>query len=172
MPSENTIQRIIEFAGRHDGIDIEVLKDGLELWGLHREVQRLVENDLAGWGLTPRQVEIMESIYHQTESVMTPADLSDEVGLTRSAMTGALDSLEKFGYVIRGQHPTDRRMVVISLTPSGREFIAEHLVERYRKLFRTMDVLSKKERQLLMKSYRKVIDLLEGEAVRGAHNTQ
>ena len=160
MPSHRTIHGIVDFASKLEGIDVGVLREGLEIARLHREVERAVENDLAGWGLTARQIEIMESLCHNAESVMTPADLSEEVGLTRSAMTSALDSLEKRGHTARALHPTDRRMVAISLTPSGREFIGQRLAERYRKVSRIMEALSKRERALLLDAYRKVLDLL------------
>jgi DNA-binding MarR family transcriptional regulator len=160
MPTEGTIKRIVEFAGRLKGIDPQVLREGLEIAHLHRQVERVIENDLAGWGLTARQVEIMESLYHNADGTMTPADLADEVSLTRSAMTSALDSLEKLGYTVRSPHPSDRRMVAISLTPSGRKFISERLPERYEKFHRVMSCLSKNERTLLLRTYRKVIDLL------------
>ncbi len=160
MPSQSTIHGIVEFASKIEGIDVGVLREGLEIACLHREVERAVERDLAGWGLTARQIEIMEYLYHNADGAMTPADLSDEVGLTRSAMTSALDSLEKPGHTSRAPHPTDRRMVAISLTPSGREFIGQRLVERYHKLSRIMGALSKRERALLLSAYRKVLDLL------------
>ena len=164
MPSHSTIDGIVEFASKLEGIDVGVLREGLELARLHREVERAVENDLAAWGLSARQVEILESLYHNAEGVMTPADLSDEVGLTRSAMTSALDSLEKLGHTVRRPHPTDRRMVAISLTPSGHDFIGQRLAERYRKVSRIMGILSSRERALLLNAYRKVLNLLVGDA--------
>ena len=159
MPTENTTKRIVEFACRM-GIDQRTLREGLEIAGLHRQVEQVIENDLAGWGLTARQVEIMESLYHNTDGTMTPADLAVEVALTRSAMTSALDSLEKLGHTVRMPHPTDRRMVAISLTAQGREFISQRLPERYRKFHRVMSCLSSDERTILLRTYRKILDVL------------
>ena len=110
--------------------------------------------------MTARQVEIVEALYHNSEGTMTPADLSEEVGLTRSSMTGALDSLEKLGYITRMPHPSDRRMIIISLTSSGQQFINKHLPERYRRLFMIVSCLSSDERAVLLEGYKKVIDLL------------
>lgn len=160
MPSKNTIRRILEFAGRLEGVDPHILHDGLEIAHLHHRVEQVIENDLATWGLTARQVEILECLYHNAESTMTPADLADEVGLTRSAMTSALDSLEKLGHTVRAPHPTDRRMVVISLTPSGRGFIGQRLPERYQRFHRIMGGLSQRERTSFLQVHRKVLDLL------------
>ena len=160
MPSRRTIERIVEFARQMKGIEPQVLQEGLEIAHLHRQVERVIENDLAGWGLTARQVEIMESLYHNADGTMTPADLADEVSLTRSAMTSALDSLEKVGHTVRAPHPSDRRMVAISLTPSGRAFISQCLPERYQKFHRVMSSLSSQERNILLRTYKKVLDLV------------
>jgi len=160
MPTENTIKRIVEFAGQLKGIDPQVLREGLEIAHLHRQVEQAIESDLAGWGLTARQVEIMECLYHHSEGTLTPADLAEEVSLSRSAMTSALDSLEKLGYTVRAPHPSDRRMVTISLTPTGRAFIGRHLPERYEKFHRVMSGLSDRERAVLLRTHRKVLGLV------------
>ena len=164
MPSESTIDGIIAFAGRLKEIDLDALREGLTIAKLHRQLEQIIENDLASWGLTARQIEILEVLYHHREGVLTPAELSDEVGLTRSAMTGALDALEKLGHTVRTPHPTDRRMVSISLTLAGRDFISYHLPERYRKVNRIVSSMTQNERTLLLASYTKMITLLKSDA--------
>jgi DNA-binding MarR family transcriptional regulator len=160
VPSEKIIKRIVGFASRLEGIDPKLVQEGLEIAHLHHQIEQVIENDLAGWGLTARQVEAMEALYHNTEGTLTPADLADEVSLTRSAMTSSLDSLEKLGHIVRLPHPTDRRMVAVSLTPSGRQFIGHRLPQRYRRFHRVMSSLSKDERAAHLRTYRKVLDIL------------
>jgi len=167
MRCRSTIAGIMDYAGRLEGVDVDALRDGLEITSLHHQVEQVVEDHLAAWGLTARQVEIMESLYHNAEGVMTPADLSEDVGLTRSAMTSALDSLEKLGHTARRPHPTDRRMVAVSLTPSGRKLMEQRLAERYRDLSRIVEALSKRERALLLNAYRKVLDVLVNDVAKG-----
>jgi DNA-binding MarR family transcriptional regulator len=59
----------------------------------------------------------------------TPTDLSQLMYLTTGAMTRRLDRLEKDGYLIRVPHGSDRRSIVIRLTPKGTE-ITDRVVER------------------------------------------
>jgi DNA-binding MarR family transcriptional regulator len=40
-------------------------------------------------------------------------------------ITGLVDALEATGYVERSPHPTDRRAVLVSLTPSSAELMRE-----------------------------------------------
>ena len=82
-------------------------------------------------------------------------------------MTGALDSLEKLGHTIRRPHPSDRRMVAISLTPSGRAFLDQHLPERYRKTHELTGYLSKSERQCMLRVYAKVLRFLTPDRMEG-----
>jgi MarR family transcriptional regulator, negative regulator of the multidrug operon emrRAB len=160
MPSESTIERIVAYAGRLRDVDPQILREGLQIIHLHHQIDQITESHLATWGLTARQVDILESLYHNAEGIMTPADLSDEVGLTRSAMTSALDSLEKRGYTLRAPHPSDRRMIAVSLTKLGREFIGKRLPERYEMLHRIMNGLSQNDRTALLRVYRKTLGVL------------
>ena len=168
MLKESMFKRIIEFAGRLEGIDIDVLGEALEIGRLHRQVEQIVENDImAARGLNAQQVDIMEYLYHNSECIITPADLADETGLIRSAMTGALDSLEGRGYTVRSPHPSDRRVIVVSLTPTGREAASQLLPERYWKLHTVASALSGRECGELMRIYRKVLDVIVRDITNG-----
>ena len=50
---------------------------------------------------------------------MTPSELGEGLIVTRATVTGLLDSLERRGYVRREPHATDRRSLVVELTPEG-----------------------------------------------------
>ena len=120
----------------------------------------MLETESARWGVTARQLDILESLYHNPEGTMTPAALADDVGLTRSAMTSALDSLGLLGHITRARHPVDRRMVVVSLTASGREFIRGRLPERYRQFYCLLTSMTPDERAAHLRMHHKVLDLL------------
>ncbi len=163
MAREQLMSRIVEYARSCGQFDPELLRDGFELIHLHRMIEQLAEENLAERGISLRLVEIMECLYHHPDGVMTPADLSEEVNLSRSAMTSALDSLEKLGHAFRRPHPVDRRMFQISLTDSGRIFIEGLLPDRYEKFIRIMDAISDEERAMLLRMYRKIFNTLKAE---------
>ena len=64
--------------------------------------------------------------FRQTEA--EPSVIADSLRVPRQKVTRVLDSLEKKGYVIRKEHPTDRRRIYASLLPEG-ETIARELIE-------------------------------------------
>lgn len=59
----------------------------------------------------------------------TPTDLSELMFLTTGAMTRRLDRLERDGYLVRTPHESDRRSIVVRLTPKGIA-ITDRVVER------------------------------------------
>jgi DNA-binding MarR family transcriptional regulator len=56
---------------------------------------------------------------------------AEMVGASPSALTGLLDALGSEGYVRRVRGTTDRRQVVVALTPAGRR-LADRLAQKYR----------------------------------------
>lgn len=52
---------------------------------------------------------------------MTAGELARELGLTTGAVTALIDRLEKAGYLRRISDPTDRRRVLVELTPLTHE---------------------------------------------------
>lgn len=72
--------------------------------------------------------------YAKVRALVTLADEDDEVtagqlarlaGLTPGSVTTMLDHLEAKQIVARRRSESDRRVVVVSLTPRGRELVAE-----------------------------------------------
>jgi DNA-binding MarR family transcriptional regulator len=58
--------------------------------------------------------------------------LSTSLGVTPTTITGLVDALEADGWVIRQPHPTDRRAIVIALTPAAADTYSK-LEETYRR---------------------------------------
>jgi DNA-binding MarR family transcriptional regulator len=57
-------------------------------------------------------------ILNQADSTL-PSQLAAQLGLTTGSVTAMLDRLEKLGYVSRSPDPTDRRKVVVRITPKA-----------------------------------------------------
>jgi DNA-binding MarR family transcriptional regulator len=67
----------------------------------------------------------------QREGPVPAGRLADETGLTTGAITTVLDRLERAGYARRIHDPSDRRRVLVEVTPGAfagaAEFYAAHL---------------------------------------------
>ena len=148
---------ILQYVEGLSDINNQVVHDALILRALHREVELLVESHLTRQGVTPRQMDTLEALYHHPDHHLTPAALADLTLLTRSAMTSVLDGLEKKGLLQRGPHSSDRRMVMVSLTPEGVAYCDEHFPHRYADMERIVGCLSHQERTQMRAMYLKII---------------
>ena len=158
MGRDETVKRVADFLSDVPDVDAGVVIAALELRRLHREIEGWFEELLEAEGMSGRRAEVMEALYFHPDQAMTPADLADEAILTRSAMTGLLDSLQRDDFVRREPHPKDRRMLLIVLTPHGKAFMDRTLVGRYRHVAEIVRVLSAEQRETMLALYRKVAD--------------
>lgn len=51
----------------------------------------------------------------------SPTGLAAFLSMTTASVTSLLDRLQRAGHVVRRQHPSDRRKVLVELTPRSRE---------------------------------------------------
>jgi DNA-binding MarR family transcriptional regulator len=72
-----------------------------------------------GINATPTQTAILYLLEQTDERKIS--DFASLLEIKNSAMTGVIDRMEKAGLIIRKFDPADRRMILISITPKGRE---------------------------------------------------
>lgn len=87
-----------------------------------------------------------------------PAELADEIGLTRGAVSKVLDKLEGKKWLARRTSPEDNRVQILSLTRQGKRVlpqlaeIADHNDERF------FNYLDAKERETLRRLLQKLTE--------------
>lgn len=84
----------------------------------------------ARWNLSPSQFNVL-NLLRDEERTRTQSDLSRELIMHRSNVTGLVDRLEKRGLVARRPDAQDRRVWHLVLTPAGRKLIQEILPHYY-----------------------------------------
>ena len=71
--------------------------------------------------LTMAQMKVLFVLHHQGPSKVS--DLAEMLGVTAPSMTGTLERVVRGGLVQRRDDPTDRRLVLASLTPEGQALV-------------------------------------------------
>ena len=82
----------------------------------HRVVDHL-SAELRELGLTPGEVNALAHL--RADVPLSVAELQALTGQRPSTLTGVLDRLERRGLIERAANPSDRRSVLVSLTPEG-----------------------------------------------------
>jgi DNA-binding MarR family transcriptional regulator len=160
MKDQRYTDMIIESLKTWPDKDKKIIHEGLFLLDIHREIEMVADIVGSKLGLHVRQIEILEILYNHPDMQLTPAQLADEVHLTRSTMTGNLDSLQKKGFVKRESHPDDRRMLLITLTQKGIDFCKEAMPQRYTDILMVMKGMSDDERKSLREIYEKLLGII------------
>lgn len=89
------------------------------------EVYNGVSSRLSEYGVSIGNLKILMPLYLYDRS-LTPSELAEYSGVTRSTVTSVIDKLERDG-IIRRSTLTDRRMTAISLTDEGKQLMTERI---------------------------------------------
>ncbi len=66
-------------------------------------------------------VNALKSLYYLHGETESMSELADKLHVTRAAMTGVIDVMEKMKIAKRTAHPNDRRRTIVVLTKAGKE---------------------------------------------------
>jgi MarR family transcriptional regulator, organic hydroperoxide resistance regulator len=87
--------------------------------------------------------------------------LAHEAGVTGGTLTGVLKTLERRGLTSRAAHPTDKRRVMVSLTPAGKRAINRTMPRFNEHEAMVTDDLTVAERTELARLLRKVLGRID-----------
>ena len=89
-------------------------------------VERILNGNLGMIrGITYSEYRLLSAIAAGPEAGSSRADLARTVGLSPSAVTGALRPLSDLGMVETIKHPRDARLALAHLTAQGEELVAD-----------------------------------------------
>ena len=119
---------------------------------------------LKPFDLTPASGLVL-SILADSESPLPPNQIADRLIISRATVTGLIDTLERRGYVRRQPHQSDRRMLLIEPTDTGRQVAHAFrpIVHQQQKLW--LEALSEKEQGQLIDSLQRLqVTLMDSDA--------
>ena len=96
--------------------------------------------------LTSNQASILDHL--DLEESMSLNALASHMGVKASTMSISVDRLVGFGYISRERSETDRRQILLRLTPSGLELSKAHSVLDFQRVQEMLGTLSESERKL------------------------
>ncbi|MBU3174123.1 MarR family winged helix-turn-helix transcriptional regulator [Clostridium estertheticum] len=98
---------------------METLDDSIEIVILFQEVSQLFKHSMAkalrDIGISELQYMILELLIKENKLKIT--ELSNELCLSNSTVSGIIDRLENQEMVVRERNDTDKRVVYVSMSP-------------------------------------------------------
>lgn len=139
--------------------DAEILAATLTVFSSANVILSAVDKHFARLGITQGRYVVLLLLAVEEEQMSTPSKLAELCGISRAAMTGLIDGLEKSGFVERSIHQSDRRALTIRLTASGQDFLRETAVRDRIWLAEKIGALNEKERSKIVESAKLMIKL-------------
>jgi DNA-binding MarR family transcriptional regulator len=119
------------------------VRTGDVLIGLHNGV---AADDYGLSGTGKQVLAVIEGAGEPLE----PGIIAERLIITSGSMTSLLDTLEKRGFVRRLPHPTDRRKLLVDITPEAERILDEMLPAFHQRERRIMSTLTKGEQRQLL----------------------
>lgn len=118
---ENTVTALIrDWAAERPELDTWAYRFFASAVELERQLSLVLEPTFDQLGIRGGDYETLGHLRRAGKPYeRTPTDLSNLMYLTTGAMTRRLDRMERDGYLTREPHGSDRRSVVVRLTPRG-----------------------------------------------------
>lgn len=118
----------------------------------------------AGHGLQPGEFDVLATLRRSGPPyALTPTALYEAAMLSSGGMTNRIDRLEQAGLTERRKHPTDRRGVLVALTPPGLVLIDKLVPLHLENERRVLAPLSDTEQRQLDRLLAKLLTGLEAQ---------
>jgi DNA-binding MarR family transcriptional regulator len=103
-----------------DSVDLVVEGIVDRINGINWRLKRMLDETLEQYGLTSGDFKVMSALRWRTPHRRSAGELARIADLSSGAMTNRLDQLEEAGLVKRIRDDSDRRTVLVELTPKGK----------------------------------------------------
>jgi MarR family transcriptional regulator, 2-MHQ and catechol-resistance regulon repressor len=120
----------------------------LILWKAYRAMFAKSEESWKHLGFCDSDFRVLEVLLHKGPLPVNV--IGEKVELTTGSITTAVDRMEAKWLVARKNHPEDRRIRIVELTPKGRRLIEKAYTEHELNMEKAMKVLSREQRALLV----------------------
>lgn len=134
-----------------------------DLGYLLNQAVRVLRADLAerlrSVGITPAQWAVLADLAH-AEDDRRPGAVAARVGYDRATMSGVVSRLAEAGWIAVEPHPSDRRSVLLALTPRARAVLPELAAAAGETGERAVAGFSAEEREAFLGHLRRVIENL------------
>jgi DNA-binding MarR family transcriptional regulator len=146
-----------QWSAERPELDTSSLGVVIRIMSLHRAFQRQATEALEPLGLELFEYDVLSALRRQGRPFALPATgLAAQTGLSSGAMTNRIDKLEARGLVRRRADKSDRRAVIVSLTPEGRRAIDDAIQARLDAADDSLQGISPTERNELAALLKKV----------------
>ena len=149
MSNFMSVEVATDFEERYPDSSAKATECAMNLVLIAGLLEKHIASLLQPFSLSPATGLVL-SILADSEIPLSPNNIADRLIISRASVTSLLDSLEKRGFVKRQPHLSDRRMLLVELTNSGRQVANQFrpIVHQHQKVW--LKALNEKEQEQLI----------------------
>lgn len=102
----------------------------------------------------------MLTVLKDAATPMQPRDLSDVLQVSTARIAAMLNSLEKKGYIERTPDLTDRRKIIVTITPTGLQFSNQHHANMKLSIERMLAALGETDAKEYVRLIGRILDVV------------
>lgn len=140
FPEPDELARLLEELNVGKGVDFQKIALSLRWVKILGQVQQDLERALKAHDFSLARLHTLGFLVGTADDGgARPSEIAERLGVTRASVTSLLDGMLKKGWIERRSREGDRRSLVITVTPQGREAfrdIAPRHLARVQSLFR------------------------------------
>ncbi len=149
MTNQIEIQMVPDFEERYPGASPKATEAAMNLVRTADMLVKRIGDLVRPFGLSPSSALALGIVVDAREP-LPPNQIAARLIISRATVTGLIDSLERRGYVRRVPHSSDRRMLLIEPTESGRQVAHEFRLVVHRRQKEWLSALSESQRDQLI----------------------
>jgi DNA-binding MarR family transcriptional regulator len=155
MANQNLIQLAPDFNKRYPDASSKATETAMNLVRTSDLLVKRIADIVQPFDLTPSSGLVL-GILADFGAPLPPNKIAERLIISRASVTSLIDSLERRGYVRRSPHATDRRMLHIELTDTGRQIAHDFrlLVHQHQKAW--LAVLTEQEQSQLIDTLHRI----------------
>lgn len=128
---------------------------------IHLHSQRLSRSI----GLTVPQLVLLQAIEDSPPQEATASRLREGIGVNAATMSGLVDRLVRRGFLERQRSESDRRVVLLRLTETGRSALERTPSPLQAQVLASLSALPDEERTAILSSLQYIVHLMEAESL-------
>ncbi|MHB8097795.1 MAG: MarR family winged helix-turn-helix transcriptional regulator [Erysipelotrichaceae bacterium] len=133
---------------------INDLKTITILFRATNQIEKIIAEDVALYGLNPSEFGALEVLYHK--GPLPVQSICEKVLIASSSMSYVIENLIKKDFILKTKDIQDKRYHIVELTNKGRDLMNDIYPKHVQKLRKYIDILNQNEELSLQTNLKKL----------------
>ena len=133
---------------------INDLKTITILFRATNQIEKIIADDVAQYGLNPSEFGALEVLYHK--GPLPVQSICEKVLIASSSMSYVIENLIKKDFILKTKNINDKRYHIVELTNKGRDLMDDIYPKHVQKLRKYIDILNQDDELALQTNLKKL----------------